>query len=105
MKKNKLNIMSLWTLLVMTVFSFTFAACSDDDSAGGTPEITGVKILSSDTTTYSYDEYYTKAGAGSMIAVMGNNLGEVLHAYINDQEVSFNSTMNTAHSIILTVPS
>lgn len=105
MKKNKLNIMSLWTLLLMTVFSFTFAACSDDDSAGGTPEITGVKILSSDTTTYSYDEYYTKAGAGSMIAVMGNNLGEVLHAYINDQEVSFNSTMNTAHSIILTVPS
>lgn len=105
MKSNKFNIMSLMAVLLMAVFSFAFASCSDDDSdGGGTPEITSVKILTSDTINYSYDASYTKAGAGTMIAIMGNNLGSAVHVYINDQEVSFNSTMNTDHSIIVTIP-
>ena len=92
-------------MLFIAVLSFSFAACSDDDSdGGGTPEITGVKILSSDTVNYSYDKTYTKAGAGTMIAIMGKNLGTALHVYINDQEVTINPTMNTDHSIIVTIP-
>lgn len=92
-------------MLLIAVLSFSFAACSDDDSdGGGTPEITGVKILSSDTVNYSYDKTYTKAGAGTMIAIMGKNLGTALHVYINDQEVTINPTMNTDHSIIVTIP-
>lgn len=67
-------------------------------------EITGVKILSSDTVNYSYDKTYTKAGAGTMIAIMGKNLSSALHVYINDQEVTINPTMNTDHSIIVTIP-
>ncbi len=104
MKKNILDIKSLWALLLVAVFSMAFAACSDKDSVGGTPEITGVKVLSSDTTNYKYDNYYTKAGAGTMLAIMGNNLGHTLEVYINNQKVAFNSTMNTDHSIIVSVP-
>jgi len=104
MKKNKFNITSLATLLFVALFSFALTACHDDDNGGGQPEITGVKILSSDTINYNYDQYYEKAGAGTMLAIMGNNLSGVVKVYINDQEVSFNSTMNTDHNLIVTVP-
>ncbi|MBQ8656918.1 MAG: hypothetical protein IJ527_07720 [Prevotella sp.] len=96
--------MSLMTMLLIGVMSLSFAACSDSNSSGGQPEITGVKILSSDTLNYSYDSYYTKAGPGTMLAVMGKNLGGALHVFINDQEVTFNTTMNTDNSLIVTVP-
>ena len=89
-------------LLGMVVFGFT--ACKDNDSSGGQPAITGVKILSSDTTNYSYDNYYTKCGPGTMLAIMGTNLGGAMKVFVNDQELSFNPTMNTDHSIIVTVP-
>src|SRR5574344_92977 len=104
MKKNKLNILSLWMLLMLVIGTFSFASCSDDDSAGGTPEITGVKILSSDTINYSYDKTYTKAGAGTMLAIMGNDISHVTKVLVNDQEVYVNPTMNTEHSVIITVP-
>jgi len=102
--KKHINSMRLLVLFVLGLVAVGFTACKDDSSSGGQPEITGVKILSSDTTNYSYDNYYTKAGPGTMLAIMGNNLGGALHLYINDQEVSFNTTMNTDHSIICTVP-
>lgn len=105
MKKNRINIISLWMMMLMTIVSFGFVSCSDDDSAGGTPEITGIKILTSDTINYSYDQTYSKASAGTMIAIMGTNLGGTTKVLINDQEVYVNPTMNTDHSIIVTVPS
>ena len=80
-------------------------SCSDDDSnGGGQPEITGVKVLSSDTLRYSYDEYYTKASAGSLLAIIGKNLGGALKVYVNGQELTFNSTMNTDNSLIVSIP-
>ena len=102
--KKHINSMKLLVLFVLGVVAAGFTACSDSESSGGQPEITGVKILSSDTTTYSYDSYYTKCGPGTMLAIMGNNLGGALHLYINDQEISFNTTMNTGNSLICTVP-
>ena len=90
--------------LFLFAFILLAAACSDKDSSGGQPEITGVKILSSDTINYQYDKYYTKAGAGSMLAIMGNNLGGALQVFVNDQELTFNTTMNTDHSLIVSVP-
>jgi len=102
----KINKMSMVAMLFLALLSVTFVGCKDDDSSsGGQPEITGVKILTSDSINYSYDNYYTKAGPGTMLAVMGNNLGGALHVYINDQELSFNTTMNTDHSLIVTIPS
>jgi hypothetical protein len=106
MMKKTNKIMSLCLLAMMMVCSFAVSSCSDDDSTGGgTPEITGVKILSSDTLNYSYDNTYTKAGPGSMLAIMGNGLGGALKVRINGYEVYFNPTMNTANSIIISIPS
>lgn len=103
--KNKINSMSLLILFLMGMISLSFTACSDSDSSsGGQPEITGVKILTSDSINYSYDEYYSKAGPGTMLAIMGNNLGGALHVFINNQELTFNTTMNTDHSLIVTIP-
>lgn len=92
-------------MLLMGLFALSFTACSDNDSkGGGVPEITGVKILTSDTINYSYDNFYTKAGQGSLLAIMGNNLGGALKVYVNGQELTFNSTMNTEHSLIVSIP-
>ncbi len=102
--KTSINSLSLLFVFLLGVACFGITACSDKESGGGQPQITGVKILSSDTTNYSYDQLYTKAGPGTMLALMGNNLGGALHVFINDQEVTFNSTMNTDHSLIVTVP-
>lgn len=104
-KINRKLLVGLTAILCYVTLSMTLTACSDSDSSsGGQPEITGVRILTSDTLHYSYDTYYTKAGPGSMLAIMGNNLGGALHVFISDQEVSFNSTMNTDHSLIVSVP-
>jgi len=76
------------------------SSCKDDETGMGTPEITGVRVC--DPT--KADSLFTKASAGQMIAVIGNNLADVHKVYINDQEVSFNPTLNTDHSIIVTIP-
>ncbi len=101
--KHKINSMRLMMLFLIGAMSFSLVACSDKDSSGQ-PEITGVKILTNDTINYSYNEYYTKAGPGTMIAIMGKNLEGALKLYINGQELTFNPTMNTDHSLIATIP-
>lgn len=102
--KYKINSMGLLVLFLMGMISLSFMACSDSNGSGGQPEITGVKILSSDTANYSYDEYYTKAGPGTMIAIEGKNLGGALKVFVNNQELTFNTTMNTDHSLIVSIP-
>ncbi len=96
---------SMLLLMAAVLFSVSFIACSDDNSSSGVPKITGVKVLSSDTLSYDYNKTYTKAGAGNMIAIMGENLGGALHVYINNQSLNINPTMNTNNSIIVTIPS
>jgi hypothetical protein len=39
-----------------------------------------------------------------MIAIEGKNLGGALKVFINNQELTFNTTMNTDHSIIVSIP-
>lgn len=75
-------------------------SCKDDDEGMGTPQITGVRACD----PAKADSLFLKASAGQMIAVIGQNLADVQKFYINDQEVGFNPTLNTAHSIIITVP-
>lgn len=102
MKKNRNNIgKSLGALLLLMAFSFVFTSCSDDDSAGGQPTITGVRVPD----PAKADSLFTKSGAGQLIAIIGTNLGHAQKVYINDQEVYFNPTMNTDHSIMVTIPS
>ena len=80
-------------------FQFGLTSCKDD-STSGTPRITSV------TNTDPENQIeYTKAGTGSLLVVRGENLDGAMKVFINDQEVWFNPTMNTDHSIIVQVPS
>lgn len=103
MKKNILNIkMGLWVTMLLMALSFTATSCSDDDeSSGGVPVITGVRITDPE---YA-DSLFVKASPGSIIAIIGENLSNALAVYINDQEVFLNPTLNTDHSVIVTIPS
>ena len=102
--KPKINVRQcrnkLFFIICSLLFSVAFASCADDKEGMGTPEITAVRT----TDPAKADSTFLKASAGQMLAVMGRNLSEVTKVYINDQEVGFNSTMNTSTSIIVTVP-
>lgn len=88
-------------MLLLAVLSFCATSCSDSDSnGGGVPEITGVRVPD----PAKADSLFQKAGAGQVIAIMGKNLGGVMKVFINDQEVYFNPTMNTDHSVIVNIP-
>jgi len=91
---------SLLALLLVCSCQLTFTSCHDNEEGMGTPEITGVRVPDPE----KADSLFTKSGPGQIIAIIGNNLANVMKVYINDQEVYFNPTMNTAHSVIVTVP-
>lgn len=85
---------------LLAVITLGFAACSDSDGSSGQPEITGVRVCDPE----KADSLFTKSAQGQVIAIIGNNLGGATAVYINDQKVGFSTTMNTDHSIIVTVP-
>lgn len=88
--------------VLLAVITFGFTACSDDDGGGGgQPQITGVRVCD----PAKADSLFTKSAQGQVIAIIGKNLSNATAVYINDQKVGFSSTMNTDHSIIVTVPS
>lgn len=92
-----------WTccaILAVLMMLFTATSCKDDEEGMGTPEITGVRACD----PAKADSLFTKSGTGQTFAVIGRNLADVQRVYINDQKVSFNPTLNTAHSLIITVP-
>lgn len=99
-KNNIKHSFGLLTLLLLAMLSITVSSCSDKEEGFGTPEITGIRSCD----PAKADSLFSKAGCGSVIAVIGNNLSDVHNVYINDQNVSFNSTMNTSHSLIVTIP-
>lgn len=99
-KNNIKHSFGLLTLLMLAMFSITVSSCSDKEDGFGTPEITGIRSCD----PAKADSLFSKAGCGSVIAVIGNNLSDVRNVYINDQSVTFNSTMNTSHSLIVTIP-
>ena len=101
MKRNHSNYRyGLLLTVLMAVVMFSFSSCKDDEEGMGTPQITAVRSCD----PAKADSTFTKAGAGSLIAIIGNNLSKVQKVFINDQQVYFNPTMNTDHSVIVTVP-
>lgn len=97
----KINIKGLMALLLLGVITLSLTACSDNDGGGGQPEITGVRVCD----PAKADSLFAKSSQGQVIAIIGHNLGGATAVYINDQKVGFSTTMNTDHSIIVTVPS
>ena len=91
-----------WLLVAMAaIMTLSLQSCKDDEEGMGTPVITAVRSCD----PAKADSTFTKAGAGSLIAIIGQNLSHVQKVYINDQPVYFNPTMNTDHSVVVTVPS
>lgn len=91
----------LAVLMLVLLTAFSVASCQDDEDGGGAPVIHYVRV----TDPALADSTFTDAYPGTMIAIMGENLGGVKEVYINGFEVSFNPTYTTSHSIIVTIPS
>lgn len=95
-----LNKIYISVIAVMTVM-MSLTECSDDnDGMSGPPIIESVRF----TDPEKADSTFTMASPGTMIAIMGRNLGGARELYINDQSVSFNLNMNTDHSLIAVIP-
>lgn len=91
-----------WAVLLLVLLAaFGVAACQDDEDGGGMPVIHYVRV----TDPALADSTFTDAYPGTMIAIIGENLGGVKELYINNYQVSFNPTYNTSTCIIVTIPS
>ena len=102
MKQNKINHPYRWLFMALAALMvISLSSCKDDEEGMGTPVITAVRSCD----PAKADSTFTKAGTGSLLAIIGQNLSKVQKVYINDQQVYFNPTMNTDHSVIVTVPS
>ncbi|AKD03286.1 hypothetical protein PKOR_09305 [Pontibacter korlensis] len=80
-----------------------FTGCSDDDENGpngGKPMVSYVRV----TRPESSDSLLTKAGQGSMVAIIGQNLQGARQLWFNDQQAALNPTYITNTSIITRVP-
>lgn len=92
---------SFWVLCLLTAFTCVLSSCSDDETGMGQPVITGVRVCDP---AYA-DSLFTKSAQGQVVAIIGQNLSDIRSITINGQNVSFSPTMNTDHSVIVTIPS
>ena len=101
MKQNKINHPYRWLFMALAALMvISLSSCKDDEEGMGTPVITAVRSCD----PAKADSTFTKAGTGSLLAIIGQNLSKVQKVYINDQQVYFNPTMNTDHSVVVTIP-
>ncbi len=84
---------------LLSIFSCMFTSCKESEE-GGQPVITGVRVCDPE----KADSLFTKSSQGQTIAIIGQNLNNIVKITINGQNVGFSSTMNTDHSVIITVP-
>jgi hypothetical protein len=87
-------------LLFAIALAGIFAACDDQDAAGGEPEITYIRI----TDPEASDSLLVAAGQGQMVAIMGKNLQNTQQVWFNDQRAVLIPTLITNRSIIVRVP-
>ncbi len=87
-------------LLIIPLFiaGVLFISCEKKDE-GGKPTISYIR------TTGNADSVITSAAKGSLIAIIGTNLGGAVEMWFNDREANLNPTYITDKSILVTVPS
>lgn len=96
------KIYSLFLLLMTGAMAGMLAGCEDDDLVNnGEPMISYIRI----TAPESSDSLLVSAGQGQMIAIMGENLGDVREIYFNDLPAVLTPTFITDNSIITRIPS
>lgn len=92
----------LMFFLVALAGTGTFLSCSEEDLPNnGEPRIRYIRV----TDPTASDSLLVKAGQGKMIAIMGENLGDVRELWINDQRAVLNPSFITSTTIITRVPS
>lgn len=101
MKRIYQSSISLLVFALLAVFTSALTSCSDKAEGTGQPVITGVRVCDPD---YA-DSLFTKSAQGQVVAIIGQNLANIQTITINGQNVSFSPTMNTDHSVIITIPS
>ena len=92
------------TPLIAVVFILlaVFLGCEKDDLInGGRPSIEYVRV----TTPESSDSLLVTAFQGSLIAIVGNNLGGTVEIWFNDLQAELNPVYVTDRSILVSVPS
>lgn len=96
------SIYKILSLLLVVAIAGIYWSCSDEDEPnGGNPMISYVRI----TDPQSSDSLLVAAGQGQMVAIMGENLGDVRALWFNDQRASLTPTFITDQTIITRVPS
>lgn len=90
-----------YSLLLLAAIAMTgvFTSC-DDDSEGGQPRISYVRV----TAPASSDSLLVAAGQGQMVAIMGENLQHTQELWVNDQKAALTPTLITKNSIIARIP-
>jgi hypothetical protein len=87
------------TIILVAIMTSVMVSCSDDD--GGTPSVSYVRV----TDPAASDSLFSSAGQGSLIAIMGQNLGSVREIWFNDLQAEINPTFVNNHTILVHVPS
>ena len=78
-----------------------FSSCEKDNSNDGAPSIQYVRV----TNPESSDSLLVGASQGSLIAIVGQNLGGAQRMWFNNREASLNPTYITNTTILVNVPS
>lgn len=103
LKRRSTSFMTVVLLLLFGTFSGTILNSCDDDSddgAGEVPEIKYIRI----TDPMASDSLVVRAFLGSTIALVGDNLGDVVEIWFNDQKAVLNVNYITDKAIIVTIP-
>lgn len=100
LEMNAMKSMNKILILIMALATAViFTQCSDDES-GGAPRVRYVRI----TEPTSADSLLVAAAQGQMVAIMGENLQNVVEVWFNDQPAQLQTTFITSTSIITRVP-
>ena len=92
---------SILVVIMALAMIGTFIACNKDDKPnGGEPRITYVRV----TNPASSDSLLVGAAQGKLVAIMGENLGDAIEIWFNDQKASLNPTYITNTTILVNVP-
>jgi len=97
----KTFIRHIYIFLVPVLMISMLIACEDDEAAnGGEPIVYYVRV----TNPASSDSLLVSAYLGNLVAIIGDNLGEVRELWFNDRQAVLTPTFITNTSILVNVP-
>ncbi|MCX6225665.1 MAG: glycan-binding surface protein [Bacteroidia bacterium] len=99
--KKYINHLPIMLIAVMITGMIGFSATSCNKETAGDPEIFYVRV----TTPAKSDSLLVGAYMGNLVAIVGQNLGNVQEIWFNDQKATLNPAYVTDKSILVSVPS